>query len=148
MSINSYEAFLEAAKIDLEAARILAEKCLCAPAIYHLQQSFEKCLKSFHVFKATIIEGTSVSQAHSKATKYSHDIEKSVIELLVDITQWEMQIIRNAESSGPEFERARSKVLHIVNGYITTIRNMPERLQLESNIRNNIEGYENHVEYY
>jgi hypothetical protein len=49
-SINMilHQRFFEAAKLDLEATKVLTEKNLCQPAIYHLQQAFEKCKVIFH----------------------------------------------------------------------------------------------------
>jgi hypothetical protein len=36
-----YERFIEAAQLDLEAAKVLTERGLYPPAIYHLQQAYE-----------------------------------------------------------------------------------------------------------
>jgi HEPN domain-containing protein len=47
-----HQRFFEAAKIDLAAAKILTEKDFCQPAIYHLQQAYEKCVKAYFILKA------------------------------------------------------------------------------------------------
>ena len=112
-------------RLDRKASKLLTEKNLCATALYPLQQSFEKFLKSFHIFKSATLEGLSSSQAKSKATGYSHKIEKSVIDLLVEITKFEKDIIERAESSGPEFEQTRGTLISKIDGFIITIRDMP-----------------------
>lgn len=42
--------FLETAKVDFDASRILYHNGLYAPAIFHLQQSIEKALKAVLLF--------------------------------------------------------------------------------------------------
>jgi HEPN domain-containing protein len=44
--LTLYQRFFEAAKLDMASAKILTEKDLYQPAIYHLQQAYEKCIKS------------------------------------------------------------------------------------------------------
>ena len=39
------------AKLDLESAKVLKDKQLYHPAIYHLQQAYEKSVKSYFILK-------------------------------------------------------------------------------------------------
>lgn len=48
-NVNLYQRFFEAAKLDLEAAKALKDKQLYQPAIYHLQQAYEKSVKSYFI---------------------------------------------------------------------------------------------------
>ena len=49
--VKIYQRFFDAAKLDLEAAKALKDKRLYQPAIYHLQQAYEKCIKSYYILK-------------------------------------------------------------------------------------------------
>jgi HEPN domain-containing protein len=53
-----HQRFFEAAKLDMASAKVLTEKDLYQPAIYHLQQTYEKCIKSYFIFKETAIKHT------------------------------------------------------------------------------------------
>ena len=44
---------LKAAKLDMASAKVLTQKDLYQPAIYHLQQTYEKCIKSYFIIKET-----------------------------------------------------------------------------------------------
>lgn len=46
IKLTLYQRFFEAAKLDMASAKILTEKDLYQPTIYHLQQAYEKCIKS------------------------------------------------------------------------------------------------------
>jgi HEPN domain-containing protein len=48
-NVSLYQRFFDAAKLDLEAANVLKDKGLYQPAIYHLQQAYEKCVKSYFI---------------------------------------------------------------------------------------------------
>jgi HEPN domain-containing protein len=50
-NVKLYQRFFDAAKLDLEAAKALKDKQLYQPAIYHLQQAYEKCVKSYFILK-------------------------------------------------------------------------------------------------
>jgi HEPN domain-containing protein len=39
-----HQRFFEAAQIDLDAVKVMTDRGLYQPAIYHLQQASEKCI--------------------------------------------------------------------------------------------------------
>lgn len=41
-----HQRFFEAAQIDFDTAKVMTDIGLYQPAIYHLQQAYEKCTKS------------------------------------------------------------------------------------------------------
>ncbi|MGH9978865.1 MAG: HEPN domain-containing protein [Nitrososphaeraceae archaeon] len=46
-----HQKYFQAAEIDLKAAKILAKENLFPPTLYHLQQAYEKCIKSYYIFR-------------------------------------------------------------------------------------------------
>lgn len=81
--------FFEAAKLDSEAAKVLTEKNLCQPAMYHLQQAYEKCMKSYLIFKEVKINKIDEDIVYGGAAKLSHKTESSTITLVKDIADIE-----------------------------------------------------------
>jgi HEPN domain-containing protein len=77
--------FFQSAEMDLEAARILTNANHSQLALYHLQQAFEKCVKSYYILKETIENKTPESEIYKKLKKLGHDTQESTIELLGDI---------------------------------------------------------------
>jgi hypothetical protein len=94
--IALHQRFFEAAKLDLEAAKVLTDKNLCQPAIYHLQQAFEKCIKSYFIFKEVNINNKDEDTVYDAVTKLSHKTETSTIILLKDMA--DMGLLSNSVS--------------------------------------------------
>ena len=43
--------YFQAAEMDLKAAKILVKENLFPPTLYYLQQAYEKCIKSYYIFR-------------------------------------------------------------------------------------------------
>ena len=66
-NVSIYQRFFAAAKLDLEAAKVLKDKGLYQPAIYHLQQAYEKCVKSYYILKEVKLKNTPETTAYDNA---------------------------------------------------------------------------------
>jgi len=84
-----YQRFFNAAKLDLEAAKVLKDKQLYQPAIYHLQEAYEKCIKSYYILMEVKLKNTPETTAYNKAVVFLHNTEDSTITLLKDIATLE-----------------------------------------------------------
>lgn len=85
-----HQRFLEAAKLDMASAKVLTKKDLYQPAIYHLQQTYEKCIKSYFIFKETAIKHTSEATVYNNLRSgLGHDTEGFTIGLLKDMADLE-----------------------------------------------------------
>lgn len=72
-----HQKYFQAAEIDLQAAKILSESNCFQPALYHLQQAYEKCIKSYYVFLLTF-DGVPEKKAYKKCKeKLAHDTQES-----------------------------------------------------------------------
>src|SRR5438477_8134143 len=84
-----YQRFFDAAKLDLQAANALKDKQLYQPAIYHFQQGYEKCIKSYYILKEVKLKNTPETTAYDKAVTFKHKTEESTIALLKEIATLE-----------------------------------------------------------
>lgn len=87
-----YQKFFEAALLVFMAARALTERAHYPPALYHLQQAYEKCIKSYFIFKELNIKKTSEAVAYQCIQKLGHDTQESTIALLKDMANIERQV--------------------------------------------------------
>ena len=87
-----YDKLYEAAKLDLESAKILNDYNLSAPAIYHCAQAVEKCSTAIHAYYMIKLQNVPRHDIGDKLRKkYSHDflestrgIVKSLLELYIE----------------------------------------------------------------
>jgi HEPN domain-containing protein len=99
MSTALHKRFLEAAQIDLDASKVLIDRGLFQPAIYHLQQAYEKSITAYYVFKEVKFNNTPEATVYDNIrNKLGHDTEESSITLLKDFADLE---IRDSESQLP-----------------------------------------------
>src|SRR5215212_1454828 len=86
-----YKELFEAAQLDLKAAEVLTDNGLYPLAIYHLQQAYEKCIKSYFVFKEMNINHTApeADVYNTIKKRLGHDTEESTIDLLKDLANIE-----------------------------------------------------------
>ena len=81
-----HQRFFEACKTRFgNGTKVLTENNLCQPAIYHLQQAFEKCIKSYFIFKEVNINKIDEDAVYDGVTKLSQKTEISTITLLKDM---------------------------------------------------------------
>ena len=145
MVARLYQQFLSAAKMDLDAARVLNNNNGAA-ALFHLQQSYEKSIKSFHIFNSIEIHGLSSDDAYSKATKYSHKVDESITELLVEITEIEKIRLEKVVNNDPKYNQARNNSILQMDQFITEIKNLPQKLQLDNKLMTHIQNFGSYVE--
>jgi HEPN domain-containing protein len=87
-----YDKLYEAAKLDLESAKILNDYNLSAPAIYHCAQAVEKCSTAIHAYYMIKLQNVPRHDVGDKLRKkYGHDflestrgIVKSLLELYIE----------------------------------------------------------------
>ena len=84
--VNVAEAFMQESLSDLDTAKILYDKEKYSHAIYHMQQSFEKSIKSLYCYSRIKYDKNSEQDAYSQARKYGHNTKKSTLDLLVNIS--------------------------------------------------------------
>jgi HEPN domain-containing protein len=82
----------EAAKLDLQAVKVLNENNLYAPAIYHCAQAVEKCSKSIQAYYEMKINKIPTQDIGDKLRKsYSHNLDKSRRTIMEFLTQMDRQ---------------------------------------------------------
>jgi HEPN domain-containing protein len=91
-----HQRFFEAAQIDLDAAKVMTDRGLYQPAIYHLQQASEKCIKSYFIFKEVNVSNMPDATIYDNIRSLGHDTEESTTTLIKDIAEVEK---RGYESS-------------------------------------------------
>ena len=74
-----HRRFFEAGQIDLDAARVMTNRALYQPAIYHLQQAYEKCIKSYLIFKEVNINNTPEATVYDNIRRLGHDTVRLLI---------------------------------------------------------------------
>lgn len=113
-----YQRFFRAAQIDLDSAKILTGQNKIPPALYHLQQAYEKCIKSHFIFKETTINKTPEAEAYNKIKSFKHEVERSTIELthgIVDLQRRQCNI-ELCNSSNSEDRQALRNTITAING--------------------------------
>lgn len=103
-----------------------------------------------HIFKSITLDNCTEDEAYDKAIGLKHNVQRSVIDLLLEIGEYHKIQIQAAVSSVQDqnFQSVGRKAIEKVDGFMNTIRNLPTRLQLEENYVKNIEGYSEHVGKY
>lgn len=142
-----YQRFFEAAKIDLEAAKALKDKQLYQPAIYHLQQAYEKCVKSYFILKEIRIQNIPEAIAYNNVVRFGHDTEESTIALLKDMVTIEENGYRSnlPNLSDEQQIQAVQRVIDVIDSYKSSLDRYVQKLNLSKNYINNIRNYSNYI---
>ena len=130
-----HQRFFEAAQIDLDASKVLIDRTLYQPAIYHLQQAYEKCIKVYFVFKEVKFNNTPEATVYDNIrNKLGHDTEESTITLLKDFADVE---IRASKSQFPNADANRRAALqnkiNAIDGYKSSLDRYVQRIDLRTN---------------
>lgn len=144
-----YKKFFQAAQIDLDAAKILTKESNFPPALYHLQQAYEKCIKSYYIFLEITINNTSADEAYEKSTyRLGHDTEESTIDLLQDLAQLEINSLQFQLSNLTETASIEgvNTVISAIHRYKKSLGDLVTELDLESRYFINILNYEKYVQ--
>ena len=91
-----HQKFFQAAEIDLKAAKILTKENLFPPALYHLQQAYEKCIK-----------GVTEKTAYKKCKDLGYDTEEITIKLLAVLMQMDIDAMQKARRQQPNPDESR-----------------------------------------
>ena len=152
--IPSYKRLFQAAEIDFEAGKILTEKNICQPAIYHFQQAYEKIVKAYYALKETVEIKTPEPDIYRKITKLSHDTHASTMQLLHDIADIQkhgaevaideirkMQSQNPSSTIDPKAVPLLQKIITISDGIHTALNNLTTSLNLDTNYVKNVRNY-------
>jgi len=154
-----YGRFFQAAEIDLESAQILKNANHFQPALYHFQQAYEKCVKSYYSLKETTENNTPESVIYEKLRKLGHDTQKSTIKLLQEIANiqilWarkEIVRIQNIQAGNQPLNATDLNALPILHQIILEARgfqakcdNLVTKYNLEANYEGNVRNYKQTV---
>jgi HEPN domain-containing protein len=137
-----HQRFFEAAQIDLDASKVLIDRGLFQPAIYHLQQAYEKSIKAYFVFKEVKFNNTPEVTVYDKILKLGHDTDKSTITLLKDFADLE---IHACESQLPNADAnlrvALQNKINAIKGYKSSLDRYVQRVDLRTNFIKNVQNY-------
>ena len=143
-----HQRFFEAAHIDLDAARVMTDTGLYQPAIYHLQQAYEKCIKSYFIFKEVNINNTPEATVYDDIWhRLGHDTEESTITLLKDIANLEKRVYesRLPNITDAHQSQALRRVISAIDNYDSSLDSLVQRLDLRRNYVNNVRNYSQFV---
>jgi HEPN domain-containing protein len=149
-----YQRFFEAAQVDLNSAKVMTDRGLYQPAIYHLQQAYEKCIKSYFIFKEVNINNTPEATVYGNIRSLGHDTEESTITLIKDITDVEKRGYENRLPNTTDAHLGQRLQLAIdaIDSFKSSLDRLVQRLDLERRYINNVRNYSQFVkskyEYY
>ena len=119
----------------------MTEKGLYQLAIYHLQQGYEKCIKSYFVFKEVSIKNESEAAVYRDLiARLGHDTDESTINLLNDIADLEKHGYETVLSNTSNLQErdALQNTITAIDNYKTSLDRMVQKLDLETNYSNNV----------
>ena len=134
--------YFQAAEIDLKAAKILAKENLLPPTLYHLQQAYEKCIKSYYIFRLGS-KGVTEKTADKKCKDLGHDTEEITIKLLAVLTQMDIDAMQKArrQQPNPDVLRIIDEGLAAIKGFKASIGRMVTRNNLKTDYIKNVKNY-------
>lgn len=137
-----HKKYFHAAEIDLEAAKILSKKNFFPPALYHLQQAYEKCIKSYYIFRLTS-RGITEKRVNKKCKELGHDTEELTIKLLAVVMQMDIDDMQKARRklTDPDDLRIMDNGLAAVKSFKASIGRMVTRNNLKIDYIKNIRNY-------
>ena len=137
-----HQKYFQAAEIDLEAAKILAKQNFFLPVLYHLQQAYEKCIKSYYIFRLTS-KGVTEKRADKKCKDLGHDTEEITIKLLAVVTQMDIDDMQKARRklTDPDDLRIIDNGLAAIKRFKESIGRMVTRNNLKIDYIKNVKNY-------
>lgn len=154
-TLTLHQRFFEAAQMDLDAAKALIYRGLYPPSLYHLQQAYEKCVKSYFIFKEIRFNNTPEATVYNNIQRrLGHDTEESTIILLKDIANLEKHAYENklCTTTDAKLSEALRLAINAIDAYISSFDRLVQRLDLErtyiSNVRNYAQFVNTRYEYY
>jgi HEPN domain-containing protein len=143
--VNLYQRFFDAAKLDLEAAKVLKDKQLYQPSLYHLQQAYEKCIKSYYILKEVELKNTPETTAYKNVVAFKHETEKSTIALVKDTATLQQDEYKDKLPYLTDQQQieAVKKIIAVIDNYKSSLDKYVQRLDVSKNYVNNILHYSN-----
>jgi HEPN domain-containing protein len=138
------QRFFEAAKLDLATAKVLTKSGHYQPALYHMQQTYEKGIKSYFIFKEVNINHTPEADLYSDlGRKLGHETEESTIMLLKDLANIEKQAYLNSLKTvtSPQKKQNLQNAISAIEEYVLSLNRLVQRLDLVNNYIHNIKNY-------
>jgi len=126
----------------LKAAKILAQENLSPPTLYHLQQAYEKCIKSYYIFRVSS-KGVTEKTADKKCKDLGHDTEEITIKLLAVLMQMDIDAMQKARRQQPDPDELRiiNEGLAAIKGFKASIGRMVTRNNLKTDYMKNVKNY-------
>ena len=136
-------AFFEAAQIYLDAAKVLIDRGLFQPVIYHLQQAYEKSMKAYFVFKEVKFKNTPEATVYDNIrNKLGHDTDKSTITLLKDFADLEIRDSKSQLHNADANQRvALQNKINAIDGYKSSLDRYVQRVDVRTNFIKNVQNY-------
>lgn len=91
MNIDLPHSFFEFAENDLKVAKFLERSEHYVESLYQLAQAFEKIIKSYYILVKTEIEHIPQENIYHDIIGFSHEIEDTSLDLLIEIANIEKQ---------------------------------------------------------
>ena len=138
-----HQRFFEAAQIDLYASKVLIDRGLFQPAIYHLQQAYEKSIKAYFVFKEVKFNNTPEATVYDNIrNKLGHDTDKSTITLLKDFADLEIRDSKSQLHNADANQRvALQNKINAIDGYKSSLDRYVQRVDVRTNFIKNVQNY-------
>ena len=142
-----HQRFFEAAQIDLDAAKVMTDRGLYQPAIYHLQQAYEKCIKSYFIFKEVNNNNMPEATVYDSIRSLGHDTEESTLTLIKDIAEVEKRGYESSLSNTTDALLSQRLQLAIstIDSFKSSLDRLAQRLDLKRNYINNVRNYSQYV---
>jgi HEPN domain-containing protein len=126
-----HKRFLEAAQIDLGASKVLIDRGLFQPAIYHLQQAYEKSIKAYFIFKEVKFNNTPEATVYGNILKLGHDTEESTTTLLKDFADLEIRASKSQLTKANASQRvALQNKINAIHGYKSSLDRLVQHQDL------------------
>ena len=113
---------------DLDTSKLLRDKGKYSQAIYHMQQSFEKSIKSVYCFTRIKYDNVPESDAYTEARTYGHNTKKSTLDLLLNISIVEEKFLLDNLSPDklkePKYQHLTKQLNDVTNGFREKVKNL------------------------
>ena len=132
--MQDHEAWLKIAKEDLAVAKLLLKQEFFSPATYHCQQSAEKALKAYLVFKKTpVLKTHDLLQLLELSLKFDRDFQK-IYEASKLLTPYATKFRYPSEFDIPDFGDAEQAIKHAQKILTFVLRKISEPATGQSDI--------------
>ncbi|MFZ0512367.1 MAG: hypothetical protein WAM14_12230 [Candidatus Nitrosopolaris sp.] len=144
-----YFGFFEFAEDNLKVAKFLERSEYYVGSLYQLAQVFEKIIKSYYILVKTRIEHNLQEKIDHDIIGFSHEIEDTSLNLLIEIANIEKQkFSQKANSpegaSNPRYTYGYEGLIHQTTNYVNKLEDFRNK-ELDREFAKNIQDYANFV---